>query len=560
LTPVGMISHPRSASDVPSNIRSPGSSTPIPSDSGVKRTTNLKLSPIPQSPSYVLGSNEATPRPTREGIPVNASEQDIPLPSSSIVQARPASPAAVSSPVTSSSTSSTVPPTSAASPGVASAPGQANSDYFSLKRRGSTAGQSTPDDFGGWGRPGSIKGREGGVSSPQENVPTAPTTPGGGFMGRLKNLGKTTRRTATDIETPSATVSSSSTAADESDIEKTPLVPQQRTFAQRLRSQPFSPPSPAECPPLSIAPSTTIVITEETASGWNTIYRATVGDVGTDSEGLDELMPSWLLEYLFVNRTPPVPLMKVSFVLLPAPGRPGENEEQLPELLNTSQSKLSASRFLRVRKLACHVQEKLDKIALAKARTGPSRTNTPTPRASSEATSRTRTPPGTSKGGISSGSSVSLTQVANGESAAVANAPRSLDQQQAASPLPSPSGAHTPIRSRTPVSTPPQSPSHSLSAPMLSAQYQTQHPVPRVPSLPQTHARAEDLYEILCNDQVISPDMTLAAVRQYVWRQSGELVMHYRKKRQVRKTKSLRHMSPGDDGAITFGRRQNLVK
>lgn len=234
LTPVGMISHPRSASDVSSNIRSPGSSTPIPSDSSVKRTTNLKLSPIPQSPSYVLGSNEATPRPTREGVPVNASEQDIPLPSSSIVQARPPSPVAVSSPATSSSTSSIVPPISAASPGAASAPGQGNSDYFSLKRRGSTAGQSTPDDFGGWGRPGSIKGREGGVSSPQESAPTAPTTPGGGFMGRLKNLGKTTRRTATDIETPSATVSSSSTAADESDIEKVCLEQGHRPFSKGL--------------------------------------------------------------------------------------------------------------------------------------------------------------------------------------------------------------------------------------------------------------------------------------------------------------------------------------
>lgn len=42
--------------------------------------------------------------------------------------------------------------------------------------------------------------------------------------------------------------------------------------------------------------------------------------------------------------------------------------------------------------------------------------------------------------------------------------------------------------------------------------------------------RAEDMYEILCNDVLLPLDMTLAAVRQHVWRQSTELVMHYRRR------------------------------
>ena len=42
--------------------------------------------------------------------------------------------------------------------------------------------------------------------------------------------------------------------------------------------------------------------------------------------------------------------------------------------------------------------------------------------------------------------------------------------------------------------------------------------------------RAEDLYEILCNDMVLPLDMTLAAVRQYVWRQAAELTMYYRRR------------------------------
>ena len=42
--------------------------------------------------------------------------------------------------------------------------------------------------------------------------------------------------------------------------------------------------------------------------------------------------------------------------------------------------------------------------------------------------------------------------------------------------------------------------------------------------------KAEDLFEILCNDQILPIDMTLAAVRQFVWRQASELVLHYRRK------------------------------
>ena len=42
--------------------------------------------------------------------------------------------------------------------------------------------------------------------------------------------------------------------------------------------------------------------------------------------------------------------------------------------------------------------------------------------------------------------------------------------------------------------------------------------------------KAEDLYQILCNDVVLPLDMTLAAVRQFIWRQSTELIMYYRRK------------------------------
>ena len=67
------------------------------------------------------------------------------------------------------------------------------------------------------------------------------------------------------------------------------------------------------------------------------IYRGTVGNTGADAVLLEDTMPPWLLEYLLINKAPPVPVVKVSFILLPWPVPPGLQDEwgpQLPELLN----------------------------------------------------------------------------------------------------------------------------------------------------------------------------------------------------------------------------------
>jgi len=48
-----------------------------------------------------------------------------------------------------------------------------------------------------------------------------------------------------------------------------------------------------------------------------------------------------------------------------------------------------------------------------------------------------------------------------------------------------------------------------------------------------THGKPEDEYEILCHDTLLPLTMTLSAVRQYVWKQSSELVMQYRRKVSV---------------------------
>lgn len=46
---------------------------------------------------------------------------------------------------------------------------------------------------------------------------------------------------------------------------------------------------------------------------------------------------------------------------------------------------------------------------------------------------------------------------------------------------------------------------------------------------PKPLPRAEDVYEILCNDVVMPLGMSLAAIRQCVWKHAAELVLHYRR-------------------------------
>ena len=77
----------------------------------------------------------------------------------------------------------------------------------------------------------------------------------------------------------------------------------------------------------------TIVISEESQSGWTPIYRGTVGSVGSDVLELERAMPDWLLEFLLRGKAPTITTPKIGFVLLPVAAAAGE--EQLPELLNT---------------------------------------------------------------------------------------------------------------------------------------------------------------------------------------------------------------------------------
>ncbi|KAH7906675.1 hypothetical protein BJ138DRAFT_1162084, partial [Hygrophoropsis aurantiaca] len=301
-------------------------------------------------------------------------------------------------------------------------------DYFNSRtRRPSTASTALSEDFSGWGGPG---------TTPKLDAPALPTpsTPsGGGLMNRLKTLGRSTSKRALDV-TPGAASAVTPGNVLESRViaEESPEPEASKSPAQLLLSNPISPPPSADAPTLNLPPTVAVVLSDEVYPGWRTVYRGNISTMWADIYTLEETLPQWLLEYLLLNKVATVPLVKISFVLLPWPNT-DPDRVQLPELLNTAQSKLTASKFLRVRKLTHHVQDKLDKL-----------TGTPG----------------------------------------------------------SPTSPAFAVDSHTPAT----------------------------PTTKNQRARAEDMYEILCNDSVLSLDMTLAAVRQFFWRQSAELIMHYRLK------------------------------
>ena len=232
-----------------------------------------------------------------------------------------------------------------------------------------------------------------------------------------------------------------------------------KTPIQQLLAGTLSPPSSSDAPSHAMPLQTVVLISEEATPTYKTLYRGLVPTTNHDVKILEEAIPMWLAEYLLLNKLPPItPLAKLSFVLLP--WNKEKDAEPLPEVLNSyvashntlfraklldrSQMKLTASRYLRISKILVHVQdkiqEKLEKGSKIESRAGSVRSS-----------------------------------VDSSYQAAQARA-----QQQ-----------------RTP------------------------------------QPKADEVYEILCSEAVLPVEMTLAAVRQYVWRQSPELVMYYRRKAVV---------------------------
>ncbi|KAH9938898.1 uncharacterized protein BXZ73DRAFT_44505 [Epithele typhae] len=427
------------------------------------RSATIVVSPnmIPAAPPPISAAPRSSPL-MAPLIPLQGGLRDSsglsPIPQSPTVSDTPGFRTTTAHQQEGSTTPAAVPPPSVSAT-ASNGSSTGGGDYFSLRARrpsvsatpAAVGNTATPaDDYGAWANPGPHMaiGSTPGTASPamgasrpgtaEAVMPNTPSTPTvGSLMGRLKAFGKNSRKQPSETSGATAPTDAGPTASvGGGSTEETPAPPP--SAGQALLAGPITPPSSSDAPPLPLPPHTALVICEEAPSGWMTLYRGNVGSTGVDARVLEDAMPLWLLECLLQNKTPAIPITKIGFVLLPHQEPDGE---LLPELLNTAQSKLTASRFLRVRKLTHHVQDKLEKL----------------------------------QNGTSSPAPLST--------------PRSsLDRRSIAS-----AHAH-----------------HAHGRP-----------------------RADEQFEILCNDVVLPLDMTLAAVRQFVWRQGAELVMHYRRKPQT---------------------------
>ncbi|CAO3626805.1 unnamed protein product [Cunninghamella echinulata] len=90
----------------------------------------------------------------------------------------------------------------------------------------------------------------------------------------------------------------------------------------------YTPPNVNDFPPLTIPPSTSIYIAEESAeaSTGMDLYRGDFGSIGDDCQHVFKAAPSWLLSFLLYNKIPNKEIVKLTFVLKP------HDNTKLPEL------------------------------------------------------------------------------------------------------------------------------------------------------------------------------------------------------------------------------------
>ncbi|KAK9454652.1 hypothetical protein V1511DRAFT_357712 [Dipodascopsis uninucleata] len=112
---------------------------------------------------------------------------------------------------------------------------------------------------------------------------------------------------------------------------------------------------PNEVPVIPMPAATTIIVSEQRADagGLVDVYKGTVGSCGdaADIIKLEQELPTWVSEFLLLNKIPTKDLVKVSFVLQPY-------DDSLPALPNGN-ARLNAYRMLRARKILSHVDERL---------------------------------------------------------------------------------------------------------------------------------------------------------------------------------------------------------
>jgi WD repeat-containing protein 48 len=94
-----------------------------------------------------------------------------------------------------------------------------------------------------------------------------------------------------------------------------------KTPRQSLLSARWTFPPATDAPSHTLPPNVSIIVSEGVSPRWTTIYRGTVATTGHDTTTLEEVLRMWLLEYLLLNKIPPIPVVRLGFVLLPWPNK-----------------------------------------------------------------------------------------------------------------------------------------------------------------------------------------------------------------------------------------------
>ncbi|GAA5835256.1 hypothetical protein JCM11251_006661 [Rhodosporidiobolus azoricus] len=191
-------------------------------------------------------------------------------------------------------------------------------------------------------------------ASPTPALAAPLPTPGGTgtLMGRLKLLGKGSRKASIAQEAPAPAPLASAVVKDNRSIEEQ----QQQQILDSVFGHPLAPCPLLDAPRISYNPDMAVIISEEAGDTWSVIYRGLVGTAYADLAILEQKSPLWLLDFLLGNRILLKEPVKVSFVLQPWKDPSGQT---LPELPNTN-ARLTANRSLRVKKVCSYVADKLD--------------------------------------------------------------------------------------------------------------------------------------------------------------------------------------------------------
>lgn len=331
------------------------------------------------------------------------------------------------------------------------------------------------------------------LASTQSPITPTAENASAGFLSRFKSFGRPKRGAdkTQDTDIPSApptpaAVDVAESAADHPLAHLSPEQRLQRETVDAILARPIQPCGPIDAPPLSLPPDMPILISEEShdSGAWEVTYRGLVRTTEDDMSMLEATMPAWLLELLLGNRTVVKEAPKVAFMLEPQDGMEKAGMQELPNRFGVdflrrrhhtdvvhSNARLTASRILRMRKVAVYVSQKLE-----------------------------------------------LDHDNNGAPQAKRRASDSLHSRAPSSSSLAALGGKSPL--------PAAASTNGTSTPNSSLAATSTSPV----TTNGAHRRAEDEIELLCNGQLVPWTMSLGAVKQFVWAKAGDVLIGYRAK------------------------------